>query len=239
MSDIQQFENKEALAVAAAEAFVTLSREAIAARGRFTVALSGGSTPRIVYLTLASDFADQVDWPNVHVFWGDERAVPPNHVDSNYRMAMDTLLHHVDVPEKNIHRIKTENKPDEAAAAYIETLATAFDESPPRFDLMFLGMGDDGHTASLFPETTALNVTDQTVASNFVQKFETWRVTLTMPVINAAREIIFLICGEGKATTLNSVLNETSSAEQFPVKFVRPTDGRVRWFVDAPAASAL
>jgi 6-phosphogluconolactonase len=233
---VQLHQTPEGLAEAAARAFVEGAAEAIAERGRFAVALAGGSTPKATYEVLARDHSEDVDWPNVHAFFGDERTVPPDHEDSNYRMAREALLDHV--PVGSVHRVRGELPPDEAAASYERDLGQFFGGEFPVLDLVMLGIGEDGHTASLFPETAALEVTDRLAAANPVPKLDTTRLTLTVPVLNAAREVCFLVSGAGKAGPLAEILEGDAAPRQYPAKLVRPPGGPT-WMVDRAAASAL
>jgi len=233
---VQLHETPEGLAEAAARAFVEGAAEAIAERGRFAVALAGGSTPKATYEVLARDHSEDVDWPNVHAFFGDERTVPPDHEDSNYRMAREALLDHV--PVGSVHRVRGELPPDEAAASYERDLGQFFGGEFPVLDLVMLGIGEDGHTASLFPETAALEVTDRLAAANPVPKLDTTRLTLTVPVLNAAREVCFIVSGAGKAGSLAEILEGDAAPRQYPAKLVRPPGGPT-WMVDRAAASAL
>jgi 6-phosphogluconolactonase len=231
-------ETPEELAEAAARAFVARAEGAINGRGRFAVALAGGSTPEATYGVLSRGYADKLDWGRVHVFFGDERAVPPEHEDSNYRMAHETLLSRV--PVGSVHRMRGELSPGEAAAAYEEELREFFGTSGiPAFDLILLGVGEDGHTASLFPETSALDVTDRWAVANPVPKLETTRLTLTVPVINAARAVIFLVAGEGKAGALKRILGGDAEPRAYPAKFIRPESGDLTWMVERAAAGSL
>ena len=236
--NLQVYEDKKRLAEAAARDFAKKAIEAIASSGRFVVALAGGSTPKAAYELLASEYADEVDWASVHVFFGDERSVPPEDDDSNYRMARESLLDHV--PIGSVHRMKGELLPDEAAMQYEEELREFFGAlgAPPEFDLIQLGIGEDGHTASLFPDTPALTVTDRWVAQNPVPKLETVRITLTLPVINATKAISFLVAGEGKAEALKEILEGHADPQNYPAKFVQPV-GELIWMVDQEAASML
>jgi 6-phosphogluconolactonase len=239
--DVQVFDDAESVARAAAEEFVRLSAEAVGGRGAFSVALSGGTTPRRVYELLASDeYGGRVDWPKVHVFFGDERTVPPDHADSNYRMARESLLSRVQVPTENVHRI--EGLGDAAAnASDYESVMRGFfgDAEWPRFDLIFLGMGDDGHTASLFPHTSALEETRAWVAANWVEKLGAWRITLTAPAIDAARRVVFLVTGASKAERLNEVLNGARDPSRLPSQMIRPRGGALTWYVDRAAAAKI
>jgi 6-phosphogluconolactonase len=239
MDNVTIFPDGQALAQAAAEQVVQRAAESIAQRGRFDLVLSGGSTPRAMHQILASEaYSHQVDWSHVHVFWGDERCVPPNHPDSNYRMADETLLSHVPLPAANIHRIRAEQEPHHAADDYDRELKTFFGNSP-RFDLLLLGMGDDGHTASLFPGTAALDEKDRWVVANYVEKLGVWRITLTAPAINAAVEIVFLVSGYNKAESLQHVLDGPHEPHKLPSQLINPEQGELRWFVDEAAASRL
>lgn len=231
--NVHVFDTPEELAAAAARGFVEKAAEAIAGRGRFAVALAGGSTPKATYEVLARDHAAGLEWDRVHVFFGDERTVPPDHEDSNYRMAKEALLDHV--PLGGVHRMRGELPPDEAAEAYEEELREFFGaDATPAFDLVMLGIGDDGHTASLFPGTDALEVTDRWAVANPVPKLETVRLTLTVPVLNAARVVWFLVAGGGKAGALEEILSGDADAREYPAKLVRPTGGPV-WYVDRAA----
>ncbi len=233
------YENPWELASAAARDFAMKAAEAVEERGRFAVVLAGGSTPKAAYELLARDFVDEIDWGRVHVFLGDERTVPPDHEDSNYRMAREALLSHV--PVGSIHRMRGELQPAQAAAAYEEELRVFFGSSdkPPSFDLVLLGIGEDGHTASLFPNTAALDVSDQWVVENTVEKLGTVRLTLTFPVINAARATNFLVAGEDKAEALKEILEGDADPREFPAKLVRSASGPAVWMVDRAAAGSL
>ena len=233
---VHVYESPEKLAEAAARKFAAKAAEAIEERGRFAVVLAGGSTPRAMYGILARDYSDSIDWNKVHVFFGDERTVSPDHEDSNYRMAREALLDHVTVG--SVHRIKCELPPDEAAAAYEEELREFFGEELPRFDLILLGIGSDGHTASLFPETPALEIRDRRVVANPVPKLDTTRVTLTVLVINAARTVTFLVAGEDKAEALKEILEGDADPRRYPARLVQPP-GEPDWMLDRAAARLL
>ena len=238
---VQVFDDAESVARAAAEEFVRLAREAVEERGAFAVALSGGTTPRRVYELLASgEYNARVEWPKVHVFFGDERTVPPEHSDSNYRMAREALLSHVSVPAENVHRIEGLGDAVANASDYESVMRGFFGDAEwPRFDLVFLGMGDDGHTASLFPETSALEEARAWAAANWVEKLGAWRITLTAPTINAARRVVFLVTGASKAERLNEVLNGAHDPARLPSQMIRPLDGVLTWYVDRAAAANL
>ena len=228
----------------AADEFGRCAREAIAARGRFAVALSGGSTPKAVYDLLAADHSNpsrRLPWDKIHVFFGDERHVPPTADESNYRMASESLLSNVPIPEENVHRILAELDPHSAATQYEEDLQEFFHPGPnswPRFDLIMLGMGPDGHTASLFPESAALNEHERIVVANWVETLQTQRITFTLPLLKAAAEVMFLISGEGKAQILRDVLS-AQKPDAYPCLQVLPVRGRLLWLVDKPAARLL
>jgi 6-phosphogluconolactonase len=240
MREIEIYPDAEQLTQAAAEQFTALAQTAINERGRFTVALSGGSTPRALFQLLATDsFTARIDWSSVQVFWGDERGVPPEHPDSNYRMASETLLDYVPVPESNVHRMQGELDPTRAANAYSEILRQTFEESPPVFDLILLGMGDDGHTASLFPGTAAVYERNRWVVGHFVGRLQTWRITLTPVVINAARTVLFLVSGANKAERLKQVLEGAFQPHVLPAQIVQPRKSRLLWLVDKAAAAKL
>jgi len=235
--NVHVYESPEELAGAAAREFAAKAEEAIEERGRFAVVLAGGSTPKAMYGILARDYADRIDWSRVHVFFGDERTVPPDHEDSNYRMARETLLEHILVG--SVHRIQCELPPDEAAAAHEEELRDFFgEEEPPRFDLILLGLGSDGHTASLFPATSALEVHDRWVVANPVPKLDTTRITLTVPVINAARSVVFLVAGEDKAGALKEILEGDADPREYPARLIQPP-GEPDWMLDRAAAKLI
>jgi 6-phosphogluconolactonase len=241
--DLRRLTTPQDLFQAAAEEFIRAATESIAKRGRFTVALSGGSTPKNMYALIAANASTTLPWAQMFFFWGDERHVPPDDPESNYRMAYEALLSKVPVPAENIFRVPTEN-PDAtvAAATYDQTLRKFFEVAQgefPRFDLILLGLGPDGHTASLFPETAALQEKSQLVVANWVEKFKTNRITFTLPVLNAARCVAFLVSGIDKAAVLREVLESDASGEKYPSKLVRPSDGKLIWFVDRAAASEL
>lgn len=228
---------------AAAEEVIKATNEAVAERGRFTIALSGGSTPKSLYNLLATNARTVLPWDRMFFFWGDERHVPPTDPESNYRMTDEAMLAKVPVPPGNVFRIPAEN-PDAAAVAedYEKTLRKFFKLEPdsvPRFDLILLGLGPDGHTASLFPGTAALHEKSRLVVANWVEKLKTHRLSLTLPVLNAARCVAFLVSGTDKATVLKTVLEEDAPGEQYPAKLVRPSDGNLVWLLDRAAASSL
>ena len=234
---VHVYGSPEELSRAAAREFAAKAGEAIEECGRFVVVLAGGSTPKAMYEVLARDYADRIDWSRVHVFFGDERTVPPDHDDSNYKMASETLLEHV--PIGGVHRMQGELPPDVAAEAYEAEVRTFFrTEAVPRFDLILLGVGGDGHTASLFPETSAIEVHDRWVVANPVLKLDTTRITLTIPVINAARAVIFLVAGEDKAEALGEILEGDADPRAYPATLIQLRGGP-QWLLDQSAASSL
>lgn len=228
---------------AAAEVVVHTAKNAVEQRGRFTIALSGGSTPKSLFNLLATNARTVLPWDRMFFFWGDERHVPPTDPESNYRMAEEAMLSKIPVAAGNVFRIPAEN-PDAAAAAdaYEQTLRKFFQLGPgeiPIFDLILLGMGPDGHTASLFPGSAGLQEKSRLVIANWVDKLKTSRLTLTLPVLNAARCVAFLVSGTDKAAVLKTVLEEDAPAEQYPSKLIRPNNGKLIWLVDRAAASDL
>jgi 6-phosphogluconolactonase len=241
--EIRKLTTPQELFAAAADEVVQAAKEAVAARGRFTIALSGGSTPKSLYNLLATNAKSILPWEHMFFFWGDERHVPPTDPESNYRMADESMLSKIPVAAGNIFRVPAEN-PDAAVAAdaYEQTLRKFFVLEPgqfPRFDLILLGLGPDGHTASLFPGTLALHEKSRLVVANWVEKFKTSRITFTLPVLNAARLVTFLVSGTDKAEALKNVLEGNAPGEQYPSKLVRPEDGELIWLVDRAAASGL
>jgi 6-phosphogluconolactonase len=227
----------------AAAQFISLAKDAIARSGRFAVALSGGSTPKALYSLLASpEYRNLIDWSRLHLFWGDERCVPPDHPDSNFRMVQETLSAQVHIPPENIHRMMGEKEPGEAAAAYEAELKDFFGVelgALPRFDLVFLGLGEDGHTASLFPGTDAANETEHLVAVAYVERLRSYRLTVSLPVINAAAQLTFLVSGESKAAIIREILLADGDSCSYPAAQVKPTDGRITWFITADAGKDL
>jgi 6-phosphogluconolactonase len=225
----------------AAEQFVSLVGEAVRRSGRFAVALSGGSTPKALYSLLASrEYQSRIDWVQVHLFWGDERCVPPDHPESNYRMVHESLLSKINLPAGNIHRMAGEKDPATAAADYERELRVFFESTrsaAPRFDLIWLGLGEDSHTASLFPGSAALNERQQWVATAYVERLKAHRLTLTLPVINAAAQVTFLVSGQSKSAVVKEILGKDSASTNYPAAQVVPADGRVTWFVTADAAA--
>ena len=230
------------LASTGAELFARQAEEAVAAHGRFTVALAGGTTPNTLYEQLATGFRDVVPWQAIHFFWGDERHVPPTHPDSNFRAANAAMLAKVPVPEAHVHRILGELPSAAAASDYERTLRRAFALNGvvlPVFDLVLLGLGPDGHTASLFPGGDAMRQTERLVLAPWVETFRTYRITLSLPVLNRASLVVFLVSGAGKADVLHAVLEGPNRPDALPAQAVRPSNGQVIWLVDRAAAAQL
>jgi 6-phosphogluconolactonase len=232
---VERLPDAAAVAEAGAARFVAAAEAAIAARGRFLCALAGGGTPRATYRLLATRHAARVDWGKLEVFFGDERTVPPAHPDANYRMAKEALLDHVPIDPARVHRMEGERDPAEAARDYAARLE-AIAGQPPRLDFVFLGLGADGHTASLFPGTRALLPTDASVIAVEVPQLATFRITLTAPVLSAAAQVVFLVEGAGKAEALRRCLEAPPGT--VPAQLVAPAGGAV-WLVDRAAAAAL
>jgi len=242
-AEIRILTTPQELFAAAAEEVIHAAGEAVKARGKFTLALSGGSTPKALYNLLATNARTALPWERTYFFWGDERHVPPTDPDSNYRMVNEAMLSKVPVPPANVFRVEAEN-PDAsaAAAAYEQTLRKFFQLDPngvPRFDLILLGMGPDGHTASLFPGTEGLKEKSRLVIANWVEKLKTHRLSFTLPVLNAAHTVAFLVSGTDKAPALKEVLEGNDPGEQYPAKLVQPKDGKLIWLLDRAAASGL
>lgn len=239
---IEITDDAETAAWRAAKWFQEISAQAIAGRGWFRVALSGGSTPRRMLELLGNDpFVTTIDWDRTRLFWGDERCVPPDHPDSNFRMAREALLDNILIPQENVHRIKGELGAKAAAADYVEQLQAGFgihQGECPRFDLILLGMGEDGHTASLFPGTEALSCKDAWVVANHVPQMNTNRVTFTFPLINHAENVVFVATGATKSFRLAEVLDHADNSD-LPARRVRPESGRLIWIVDKAAALRL
>jgi 6-phosphogluconolactonase len=247
MGETLIFENAQKTAAAAAERFVELAKKAIKDHGQFFVAFSGGSTPRPMYQLLGQKaLQNRIEWNKVQVFWSDERCVPPDDDQSNYHMTRMSLLDHIPLPEENIHRIKGELDPDAAAAQYEKAIHEVFGMSQeekhdlpvfPRFDLVMLGLGENGHTASLFPNTRALEEEKRWAVANFIPEMDSWRITFTYPLINHAAHIIFLVTGEKKAQIFHELLEGDNEQLEYPALGIEPLDGTLEWFLDKAAAS--
>ncbi|MBI3000895.1 MAG: 6-phosphogluconolactonase [Deltaproteobacteria bacterium] len=243
MSEIIVCRDVDDLSRRAATEFERLALESVTPTDRFSVALSGGKTPRALYSLLAtSEFRDKIPWSKIDLFWGDERCVLPDHRDSNYGLAYKTLISRVPIPKENVYRMKGEEDPQIAAFDYGQVLRKFFglsDRGLPRFDLIFLGLGEDGHTASLFPGSEVLREKRRLVCAAFVKEFKNHRLTLTLPVLNNAANIFFLVAGEDKASALRDVLKGKNNPHLLPAQRIKPKTGKVVWFVDQAAASLL
>ena len=241
-SELHTLDSPEQIAAEAAEIFCNLAIEQASQEIKSRIALSGGSTPKLLYRLLASaDYRNKVPWDNIQFFFGDERWVPPSHPDSNYKLANDELFTRVGVPPANVFPMPTEDlSPEQAAQRYETTLRQAFEEEGlPLFDLIFLGMGDDGHTASLFPHTDVLREGKKLAAAPYVEKLKSHRVTLTPPVLLAADRVLFMVAGESKAPALREVLQGKYNFEQYPSQLLRNALGQVTWLIDKAAATEL
>lgn len=226
---IEIFENSEELARAAAEYFVAQSPD--------TVALSGGSTPKLMFQILADQFREELSWDRIQFFWSDERHVPPDHPESNYRMADEALLSHVPVAATNVHRVRGENpNAADAAREYEQTIRDVTKQSLPRLDLIFLGLGTDGHTASIFPSSEVLRETERLVAAPYVEKFKSYRITMTLPLLNNSPSVVFLVSGTEKAQIVKEVLE---GGNKYPAQAVKPTQGELIWMLDKEAVAYL
>lgn len=234
-------QNSDKLAVAVAKRWIELADQAVMQSGAFHVALSGGSTPKKLFQTLAQpEYSQKVQWKNVHIYFGDERAVPPDHVDSNIRMARETLLDHVAIPASQIHPVHADPENiRECADQYANVLKNELQQtnSFPCFDLCLQGIGDDGHTASLFPDTDILNEQQRSVAEVYVEKLESWRISITFPILENARTVLFLASGDGKAEILHKVI-ENDGEVKFPVQRIKDRK-EIEWFMDNAAAGKL
>ena len=242
-ADVRRLSTPQDLFQAAAEEMIQAATQSVEQRQQFSIALSGGSTPKGLYTLIAANAATTLPWDRMFFFWSDERHVPPDDRDSNYRMANESLLSKVPIPAANIFRVPAEN-PDASAAAesYEKSLRRFFASAPgdvPRFDLILLGLGPDGHTASLFPGTAALHERSRLVIANWVEKLQTSRITFTLPLLNAARCVVFLVSGSDKASVLREVIEGDATGEKYPSKLVQPKDGKLIWLVDRAAASEL
>jgi len=233
--------DSEAISHRAAFLFVKAAKDAIDRSTRFVVALSGGSTPRRLYTLLGSaEYSPQIDWQKVHIFWVDERCVPKDHEESNFKTVFDRLLSKVPLPDGNIHRIRGEEEPDQAARDYEEDLQRFFGMSElPMFDLVILGMGEDGHTASLFPGSKSLEENDRLAVPVYLEKPHRDRITLTFLVLNNADQILFLISGRSKAAVLSEIIEAGHQKDPYPAGLINPIHGTLLWLIDQEAAGQL
>lgn len=233
------FENADETLTGLAEYFLDVARERIEETGRFSVALSGGSSPKKLYEILAQSHAGDLEWDKVFFFFGDERNVLPTDKDSNYLMAKTALFDPLGIDPAKVFPVQTDLGPEKAAAAYTETIAAFFGEQPAVFDLVLLGLGDNSHTASLFPYTTILTDTSIGVKEVFLPEEKVYRISFTAPLINQALNVAYLVYGKGKALAVRHILEDDEDIQQFPAQLIDPTDGDVQWFLDEEAASEL
>jgi 6-phosphogluconolactonase len=237
---LKVFKNMEDLSQGAAELFASTAEQAVACRGRFSVLVSGGETPRRTYELLALEpFRQRIPWNRVHLFWGDERCVAASDPRSNARMVRRTLLDKVPLPERQIYPITCDTTPQTAASTYETVLRSHFTDGIARFDLAMLGLGDDGHTVSLFPGSGMLNDQHQWVAITQKPGEDIMRVTLTATPLNQARVAVFLVAGTGKSSVLHKVIEESHNPDMLPAQLIKPVNGRLLWYVEEPAARLL
>lgn len=239
--DIKVAKNADALSAFAANLFIDIGRESIMMKGSLTIALAGGSTPRKLYSLLASErYRNDLDWNRASFFFGDERHVPTDSDESNYRMANETLLAPLGIASENIHRWQAE-LPDSAIVAdlYETELRTNLTSGKGPIDLVLLGLGEDGHTASLFPHTAALSERKRLAVANWVDKLNAHRLTMTLPALNAARNVVFLVSGENKAGAVAQVIEGEFRPDEYPAQFVNPEDGKLFWLLDENAATSI
>lgn len=238
MYNIHTFKNTEELSKSVADFIVSQIADTLKKQDRFTIALSGGNTPQKLHNILAaSPYKEQIDWSKLHIFWGDERAVPFEDSRNNAKMAYDTLLNHVDVPASQIHIMRTDIDPLKAAIEYEKILHHYFDKTTYSFDLVLLGMGDDGHTLSLFPGTAVVYEKEKWATAFFLEQQDIYRITLTAPIVNQSACIAFLAAGTGKAQALKEVLKGKFNPDKYPSQIIKPVKGQLHWFVDEAAAS--
>ncbi|MFQ5753260.1 MAG: 6-phosphogluconolactonase [bacterium] len=240
MLEINTYPSKLDMVTMVGERIIEIINLTIQKQGNCSVALAGGTTPRDAYAYLTEDcHRYRVDWQRVQLFWGDERMVAPEHPDSNYRMVKESLINRINIPDENVHRMRGEIAPDTAAAEYRQILKKKFSEQPPPFDLVLLGVGEDGHTASLFPGTSAIEEQVQPVVAVFVPRLKSWRITLTLPVLNAAKNIVFMVSGHAKSKIVQQIINLEQPNKKLPATLIRPENGRVWWMLDSEAVSLL
>lgn len=235
---LNTYQNADEAIAAIAVYFVELAKTSIAKQKRFSVSLSGGSSPKKLYELLANDYAKAVDWEKVYFFFGDERYVAHDHADSNFRMANNALFVPLNINEKQIFKLNTSLTPEEAASEYETNIREHFNQNTV-FDLVLLGLGDDAHTASLFPGTSIISVKDALVKEVYVEDKDVYRISMTAPLINQAANIAFLTFGESKANAIKSVLEEETDVNKYPAQLIKPVNGEVQWFVDKAAVSKL
>lgn len=232
-------QNLKKLSRRAAKIFQDCVQQTLQKQEKFSLCLSGGKTPQALYECLGqSPYQEQIPWGKIHVFWGDERGVPPNHPKSNYGMAYEALLSKINIPEAHIHRMKGELHPESAAQDYERDLRTFFG-GLPTFDFILLGLGADGHTASLFPHTPVLREQNRWVVGYYAESVKMNRITLTPPVLNQGKVIVFLVSGKEKVKVIAQILKEPGGPEKYPAQLIKPKNGKLFWLLDSPAASKL
>ncbi len=240
MKHFVQEKNLEALSISAANFIISIAKKSIKARGKFTIALSGGSTPKALFTLLATqEYASQIDWKNTYVFWSDERTVPLDDEENNAKMAIDSLLSKVAIPKKNIYRIASNLSAQKAAQKYEASILSFFDNKKPSLDICLLGLGDDGHTASLFPNTTILEQTKAWVKEVYVPKLDTNRISFTIPMILAAKNIVFFIAGKNKAIVLDKIITGDYTPAKYPAQFIQGKSKSIYYFYDEAAGKKL
>ena len=240
MNNVKVFHSDAELIKAAADTIVSIAKDAIAERGRFVISLSGGHTPEHLYTALSKPpYVDQMPWKKVFVFWGDERYVPADDEQNNANMAKRTLLDHICIPAENVFPVQTDLSPADAAKNYEETIKRLFGNEEPRFDVILLGVGENSHTASLFPHTEVLHEHTGLVKEVFVEEVNMYRITMTVPLINTSRNILFLVEGEGKAKAVYTILNGKYEPDTYPTQLIKPVNGKCFWYLDSKAAQLL
>ena len=236
---LKVFDTAEALSVGVAECIIDKAKKAIEANDRFVIALSGGRTPEMVFTLLAQPgYIDKIDWTKTHIFWGDERCVPLDDVRNNAHTAMTLLLNKIEVPT-NVYTVPTNLTPEDAAQVYEDTIKNLFGNALPAFDLIMLGLGENGHTASLFPHTDVLHEKTRLVKEVFVEEVDMYRITMTAPMINMARAIMFIVSGTSKAEVVKTVLHGAYEPDMYPAQLIKPVKGKLYWYIDSAAAAHL
>ena len=239
-NNVKEYGSELEQAEATARFIILLSEDAVEARGRFVLSLSGGHTPELLYTLLSKPpFCDQMPWSKTFVFWGDERCLPAGDEQNNAHMAKTSLLNKVAIPPLNLYPVRTELPPQEAAMAYENSLKIFFGDAPPQFDLILLGLGENGHTASIFPGSDVIHDTTRLVKEVYVAEQNMYRITMTAKLINEAHNIIFLVAGSSKAQILDTILSAPYQPDKFPAQLIKPVTGQLYWFVDKAAANLL
>ena len=238
-NNIQIYQSPKELTTAAAEFIIELAAAAVKKAGRFSISLSGGHTPQHLYELMATPaYKDRMPWKDTFVFWGDERCVPLDDKDNNARMAIDALLSKVSIPQDNIYRMRTDLPAADAAVTYEKVVTNYFGNQPTAFDLILLGLGDNGHTASLFPDTEVLKEQTRLIEEVYVAEVKMYRITMTLPLINAAQNVLFLVEGQAKSDIISKLFADTAEP-LYPAQLVAPVAGKLYWFMDSKAAALL